>query len=85
MKNLCSILIPRHDALFAKEISPCIRRRGHGEPHLIKRSDDSYVAWEQDWECKDCEPFEECECFVHREVAEDEAMSMLRQDGFKTY
>ncbi len=72
--ELCSYLVPGHDRSLGNKT--CIRRDHHAGPHLVERENGKYEAWEPDSECTECDPPEECDCFVHWEVKEDEAERM---------
>ncbi len=73
----CDYLVPGHDPFLGGK--PCIRHHAHSGPHLVVRDNQGYVAWEKDYECTECEPLDECECFVHWEVSNAEVAQMINE------
>ena len=61
----CGVLLPTfHPCPRGIEgDSGCIREHSWG-PHLNRMADGSYVVWESDYECTDCEAVGEGECYV---------------------
>ena len=85
----CDYLIPTFDPLIfigVNYVPPdektwqCILAQNHHGPHVCEnKADGGYLAWERDRECTDCyERGEECECFLHWEIGEQEAEQLLQ-------
>jgi len=60
----------------------CLRPEGHSGPHLIRRENGVFVAYETDWscECSSCQsgdPFDWCE--IYFEVSPQKAMIFIRE------
>jgi len=69
----CDYLLPTFDILLTpnNEMCECILGKGHKGEHVTKIPNGKYIAWEFDDDCTDCHP-EECECFVHRTLEDQE-------------
>lgn len=87
MGNACGILPSRNDIHFIhddEELPPCLLRRGHQGPHLLKRRDGSYFTWEPDeMYCGDVDTCSclydggPVECFSYEEIPAQEAERMI--------
>lgn len=72
---ICPYLVPGHDAFLGHKC--CLRRDRHKGPHVIKDDKGQLIAWEHDYECVDCDPPEDCECFTYGDLSDSEARQLL--------
>ncbi len=60
----------------------CLRPTGHSGPHLIRREDDTFIAYETDWlcDCAGCQSDDPCNwCEIYWEVSPEMAELFIRE------